>query len=87
MRDDTELENRAIEEAHDMGRRPEAIDGYLSTKAQQIDPGALVLRSGEAWILRRPAHPDLRLGAREDASFGEAQQALSAWIRAQKAGQ
>lgn len=61
------------------------IDGYLSTKAQQVDPSAVVIRTEDAWVLRRPGQPDLGLGARQDASFGEAQQALSAWIRAQRA--
>ena len=75
-------------------RHADRIDGYLSRKAQEIDPTALVVYVPNAldsdvwtWLLRRPGHPDMRLGTRADSSFGEAQQALSAWIRAQRAAQ
>lgn len=62
------------------------LDGYLSQKAQEIDPSALVWRTtSDHWVLRRNGHPDFGLGVRADSSFGEAQQALSAWIRAQRA--
>ena len=76
------------------------LDGFLSRKAQEIDPTALVVRTLQYdpaegwgrqgapwmnWVLRRPGHPDMRLGTRADSSFGEAQQALSAWIRSQRA--
>lgn len=61
------------------------IDGHLSTISQRIDPTALVVIESDVWLLRRPGSEDIRLGAREPNSYGDALQALQAWCRAQKA--
>lgn len=69
----------------------ERIDGHLSRIAQRIDPAALVvvvdpLRLSQCvWTLRRPGLPDLALGTRVPSSYGDALDALHAWVRAEKA--
>jgi len=37
------------------------------------------------WALRRPGLPDLALGTRVPSSYGDALDALHAWVRAEKA--
>jgi len=63
----------------------DAIDGYLSRLAQQVEPRALVVQTPAGWLLRVPGHPDLRLGTETAGSFGDAKSALQAWLRARKA--
>lgn len=67
------------------------IDGYLSRRAQQIWPGALVYKldegNGERWALERPATTErseletVALGT----TFGAARQAVDALISAERA--
>lgn len=89
MRDDDALENRVMDEAPGRCRTPKSnvtrVDGHLSITAQRVDPTALVVIESGAWLLRRPGQEDIRLGAREPSSYGDALQALHAWVSAQKA--
>lgn len=62
----------------------DAIDGYLSRLAQQVEPRALVVQTKEGWLLRVPGREDLRLGTEAAAGFGDAKSALQAWMRATK---
>jgi len=62
----------------------DAIDGYLSRLAQQVEPRALVVQTPEGWLLRVPGSPDVRLGTEPHAGFGDAKSALQAWMRARK---
>lgn len=62
------------------------LDGHLSRLAQQVDRTAtVILTDTGAWILRRDGQPDLGLGAKADSGFGEAGDALRAWVRANQA--
>lgn len=64
------------------------LDGYLSRLAQQVDRTAtVILLDSGSWVMRRPGQPNLGLGAKPDSSFGEAGDALRAWVRAEQAGQ
>lgn len=62
----------------------DAIDGYLSRLAQQVEPRALVVQAPEGWLLRVPGREDVRLGTEAAAGFGDAKSALQAWMRVQK---
>jgi hypothetical protein len=56
------------------------VDGYLSRRAQQHWPGALVLELAEhRWVLRRPGQEDLGLGD----NFNSAHHALVCVLRAE----
>jgi len=57
------------------------VDGYLSRRAQNIWPGALVsdTQGPDGWILERPGEEDVALGE----NFHRAHQALTAMIRAE----
>ena len=63
----------------------ERIDGHLSRIAQRIDPAAIVVCTSNVWTLRHPGLPDLVLGTRTPSSYGDALDALHAWVRAEKA--
>lgn len=62
----------------------DAIDGYLSRLAQQVEPRALVVQTGAGWFLRLPGD-EIRLGTEDAVSFGDAKAALQAWMRARRA--
>lgn len=61
------------------------IDGYLSRRAQGLDPRALVVcrddGNAETWLLQRPGEPDVGLGS----SQSDAHNAVHAWLRAERA--
>lgn len=65
----------------------DAIDGYLSRLAQQVEPRALVVETPAGWLLRMPGAPDVRLGTEAASGFGAAKQALQAWMRARRQNQ
>ena len=61
------------------------IDGYLSRKAQDIEPTALVwcdeFDTEQEWSLESEVFDPVGLGD----SFGMARQALTAWMHSQRA--
>lgn len=61
------------------------IDGYLSMKAQQVDPAAMVVcldekLPSERWFLEVPGLEPLGLGP----NFGRAKEAVRAWVKAER---
>lgn len=62
------------------------VDGFLSRRAQDIYPGALVWceeleGGGETWRMERPDQPEIGLGI----NFQSAKQAIEALLRAHQA--
>lgn len=62
------------------------VDGYLSRRAQQVEPRSLVVcidrgTAAEAWQIETPDAEPLGLGD----SFGRAQQSVVAFVRSRRA--
>lgn len=63
------------------------LDGYLSRLAQHVAPSATVIsrHPQNTWHLLRAGLEDVQLGTRVPSSYGDALDALHAWVRAEKA--
>lgn len=75
-----------------LSRTAQRIDPKALVVVTELPPGtpvssseAMSIFAPEVWVLRRPGHPDMRLGTRTPTSFGDALDALRAWVAAQKA--
>lgn len=75
-----------------LSRTAQRIDPKALVVVTELPPGtpvssseAMSIFAPEVWVLRRPGHPDMRLGTRTPTSFGDALDALRSWVAAQKA--